>query len=311
MRLLDWAFILSGVGIWPRYIEPRLLYTRHHTVAIEGLKAPLRILHLSDLHMRASMPCSFMKKLSRKCLAAKPDLILITGDFISCGKMEDPLRLKTFLKGLKAPLGVFAVLGNHDFAEYLSKDHRAICDWNEKRGVIFKRVIRKIFGKTTPETISQRAQTTPPHPLLLDLLAECQITLLQNHSVKLAWGGGMINLVGICEKWAGRSVPDVAYAQYDASCPGLVIFHNPDLFDRLRHHAGDLFLAGHTHGGQINLPILAGKLAGLENRRYARGHHRRGRQHLFVNHGLGSHYPCRFFSPPEIVLFECQPKASI
>ncbi len=92
--------------------------------------------------------------------------------------------------------------------------------------------------------------------------------------------------------------------------PRIVLAHFPDHFDRLTALHADIFLAGHTHGGQIcfpgGIPILRHD---TQPRCFCRGYSRRGKTHYIVNHGLGySMWPIRAFCPPEIILITLKGK---
>ena len=87
----------------------------------------------------------------------------------------------------------------------------------------------------------------------------------------------------------------------------LVLTHQPQLFDRFKHHGSMLVLAGHTHGGQIRLPFLPVLYAPGQGifPRYGKGFYYYGEAVLYVSRGVGTTYfPLRFLSRPEIAVFE-------
>ncbi|HXF28822.1 MAG TPA: metallophosphoesterase, partial [Chlamydiales bacterium] len=124
-RLWDLWCVASIIGIWPRFIEPRLLFTTEKTLAIPTLAAELsglKLLHISDLHYSSYTSRNFLERILARIQQLQPDLIVFTGDCITYAELEDEALLKEFLTQLSlvAPLGTYAVLGNHDYSDYVS-----------------------------------------------------------------------------------------------------------------------------------------------------------------------------------------------
>ena len=123
--------IVSVIGVWPCFIEPQWLKIK--SVDLDPLSFPselhgIKLLHFSDLHWNSIFPLGLEKKMTRRINALKPDLILFSGDFLCRSKLENPSRLKAFLESLKANIGCFAVLGNHDYAEYVTVNEKGDYD---------------------------------------------------------------------------------------------------------------------------------------------------------------------------------------
>jgi len=130
-------------------------------------------------------------------------------------------------------------------------------------------------------------------------LESAGVVVLENQAHEVALGGCRLWLVGVGDLWEGK--PDVAraFAAVDNGLPALALTHNPDLFPRMPARAS-LLVAGHTHGGQVVLPLI-GRPVVPANERYAIGHVVEGGRHLFVTPGIGtSILPVRFGVPPEI-----------
>src|SRR3984957_2470211 len=129
--IVDFLATCSIVGIWPRFIEPRLLKTTelhweldkeaHH---LDGL----RIVHLTDLHFHERIPQTFLDKIVRHVNRLKPDLILFTGDFLCYSHIEDPKKLSSFLCHFETSHGCYCSFGNHDYANYVTLSHEGIYD---------------------------------------------------------------------------------------------------------------------------------------------------------------------------------------
>lgn len=112
-RLLTLAGLGAAIS-YPLFIEPRWLDVTHNTVHIPGLHRPLRLLHLSDLHYGFRIPLSLIHEAITLGLAQKPDLICLTGDYVTNNWFDHPLLLLDPLRRLTRVAPTFAVLGNHD-----------------------------------------------------------------------------------------------------------------------------------------------------------------------------------------------------
>lgn len=306
-RLWDLWCLVSLVGIWPRFIEPRLLFTTHTTIPIAQLPRELeglKIVQISDLHYSEATPQHFLGRISKRVLALKPDLIVFTGDFLSYSTLPEAMRLKAFLQTLSAPLGTFAVYGNHDYSEYVSlgSDGRFRRVQSELPAIM--RGLGRLFSVS--ETPNEGAIVRAPIEesiALKTLLQESGIRLLHNETLQIGKKNGRINLTGLGDYMAGQCQPSIGFSNYDPRMPGIVLSHNPDSYDTLEHYPGDLILCGHTHGGQVNLPFIWKKVTPLKNKMFKSGLFRLANRYLYVNRGLGATFPFRWFAPPEIALF--------
>ena len=133
------------------------------------------------------------------------------------------------------------------------------------------------------------------------------VTMLVNQSLELRHGGDTIWLVGLddphyygCDDLPGalRGVPEETFK--------VLLVHTPELLAEAEASGVDLYLCGHTHGGQICLPFIGPLISGANcPRRYVRGAWRYKRMQGYTSAGVGvSVVPARFFCPPEIVLIE-------
>lgn len=259
------AAVLALTG-WATIAEPNLLVVREVKVNPPQWSGPaLRVALVSDIHVGA--PWSGLDRLHEivdATNAAKPDLILLLGDFdineITGGERIGESVWTAVLGELSAPLGTYAVLGNHDW-------------WNNE-----------------PEIRSQ--------------LEQHGIPVLENESVAMSHNGVPFYLAGIGDSITHHDNVPASLQNIPANAEILAMTHAPDVFGSLNPRV-DLLVAGHTHGGQVDLPIL-GTLAWTEP--YVYGPYSRGNQRLHVTSGLGmSIYPVRFGVPPEIVMLSLQP----
>jgi len=307
--LLDIGLLLSIVGIWSRFIEPSLLFTKRLTLSLPLLKEEVTLLHFSDLHIGPHLSDAFLRKLSRKINALPKDLILFTGDFLSFSTLSDKERLIRFLSSLKAPCGFFAVLGNHDYNQYVFINDEGFYDCtNQSQSPL--RLLTKLFERTTPiqKKFTPRLNALTPHEELLDCLKKSSVQLLHNQTTQIPLKKGALNLTGLGEYSANQLNASLAFTGYNRELPGIVLIHNGDGFKQLPLDQGNLILSGHTHGGQINLPYFREKLTRLEDPQYLHGlFSLPSGKKAFVSRGVGSAYPCRFLSPPEIVHLTLRP----
>lgn len=132
------------------------------------------------------------------------------------------------------------------------------------------------------------------------VLEAAGITVLQNQAHLARLRGCRVWIAGIGDLMEGTPDIDAAFARVRGQEPVLVLTHNPDIFPRIPRRAA-LTVAGHTHGGQIRLPLAGRPIVPLESRRYAAGHVVEDGRHLFVSTGIGtSIVPVRLGVAPEI-----------
>jgi hypothetical protein len=131
------------------------------------------------------------------------------------------------------------------------------------------------------------------------------ITLLEDASAEIGSAGRRFWLAGVSDYWEGRHDVAAALSRIPASDPIIVFTHNPDVFPDIPARVA-LTVAGHTHGGQVNIPLLGPPIVPSKfGQRYAAGHVVEDGRHLFVSTGTGtSILPVRFRVPPEITLLE-------
>jgi hypothetical protein len=270
------GLVLLGTGLWVFWIEPASLVVREHRIAVPGWPAgaPIRIALLSDLHVGSphNGP-GRLRAVVRRVNAARPQIVLLAGDFVIhrvlFGTFVPPETTGEILRDLRAPLGVYAVLGNHDYG----LNARRVAAALRAGGVlVLEDQAVRIGGEFVPAT-------TPPF-----------------------W------LVGVSDLLRGPHDLDGALTQVTDDAPVLLFTHNPDLFPEVPERVG-LTLAGHTHGGQVHIPLVGRPIVPSRyGSRYAAGLVvERGRR-LFVTTGVGtSIVPVRFFVPPEIALLSVVP----
>lgn len=305
-KLFDALCIISLFGIWPRFCVPRIVKIEKIELPIPHLAQELKglkIVQLSDLHLKKSMRKKFLDRLVFKIESLKPDLIVLTGDFICYATLDDRQVLTHFLSRLSAPLGSFAILGNHDYAKATSVNAKGEYDIMRDDSFEIFRGLYRLFHKTTlAKRVTKDAYLTGFHEGLLRAIDEAKVQLLHNKTVQIEHRGKKFNLTGLGEYVLGKNRPDVAFKSYDPSLPGIVLAHNPDSIPSLLKHPGSVILCGHTHGYQVNIPWIRERICLLENQEFARGLHQKEGKWIYINRGVSSAFELRLRSYPEITL---------
>ncbi len=236
--------------------------TRHRVVmphlppALNGL----RVAQLSDFHRSRLTSDAVIREAVACARRERPDLIVLTGDFVN----DDPADIAPCMEMLAplmqpgiAPLGVYAVPGNHDVKAGLERIRQAL----EALGIVY----------------------------------------LCNRNHRLANG---LWLVGLDEDWYGTPDVNAAFADVPPDAPVLVLAHNPGEADLVADRECIVF-SGHTHGGQVRVPILTARaLKWIKAKHYRAGWYTTGKAQLYVNRGIGNaDVPFRFLCPPEVAFF--------
>ncbi len=302
-RLWDIFCLFSIVGIYPRWIEPNLLTIQRYGMPIKNLSPSLkglRIVQFSDLHFHQKSSQWFLRRLSKKINSLQADLLVFTGDFLCRSKLESPEVLIEFLNSLQAKEGYFAILGNHDYAFPISRDqeggYRIV---EEEENLLLKGF--KLLWKPKKNIPPKKIHAVPLHKKLLELLKKTPFKLLHNETQTLFIKGEPISVCGLGEYMAGQCIPSL-----NSLHPLVVLLHNPDGVDLLKNMGADLILCGHTHGAQVNLPFIWKRLCDLEQPQFKRGLHHLENGYLYVNRGVGGLPKFRWFSIPEITVFELE-----
>jgi predicted MPP superfamily phosphohydrolase len=259
--------LLLGVGVWSFFIEPNRLVIHEEVIQIDNWPkelSGLRIAIISDIHTGAPfVNDNKLREIVARTNQLNPDLVVLLGDYMSPNSWHshrvEPEVTAAGLKDLRAPLGVYSVLGNHDW-------------WyngNKVRAAFVQNGIR----------------------------------VLENETAEIKWRTSSFWLVGLADLWTRPQRIQETLSKIPDGSTIIAISHNPDIFPRLPRNV-QLLLAGHTHGGQVNVPIIGRPIEPSDfGQRYAAGHVWEDGHHLFVTTGIGtSILPIRFRVPPEIVL---------
>jgi predicted MPP superfamily phosphohydrolase len=249
-------------------LEPEWLETGRHEIRTGIPGQPVKILHLSDFHASWCVSLAYIQQAIKHGLQLQPDLICVTGDFIT-QLFDDVDGYSRVLARLKGSVPVYASLGNHDGGDWARRHHGH-----------------------------------PDTTWVCNLLDKSGIELLENRAMDLRIKDRAIRLVGLGDLHARRLRPEEAFSS-DASAPApysIVLSHNPDAKELLARYPWDLMLCGHTHGGQLWLPLIGAPFAPVVDTRFIAGLYRWNNRWIHITKGVGNIWGLRFNCRPEVSL---------
>ena len=264
------ALALGTDGVFFEANDPQLVRLE---IPLERLPAALdgfTIAQLSDLHYDEHFSATPIRKAVSTVNSLQPDLIALTGDFVTIPAFSDYLHnakkgaaavepCALAIAPLRARYGVFAILGNHD--------HDSDPD----------RVIEALSGQG--------------------------IQFLRNASAQVEARGSRLWLAGVDDVLTGKPDLDVGLKGIPRSEPVVLLAHEPDYADQTAAYPVDLQLSGHSHGGQIRFPLIGAPFLPDLAKKYPWGLRRIGPLTLYTNVGLGTiRIAARLNCPPEITL---------
>lgn len=241
----------------------------------------LKIIQISDIHSGSYVSTSHLEEAVKLIDQHKPDIIFFTGDLVNDKAAETDLYIEVLSK-IKAPMGVFSTLGNHDYGDYVK--------W---------------------PTVESKAQNLTD---MKNVHAQLGWKLLMNEHIPLKRGDSEIAILGI-ENWGGNfhfpKYGDLkkAHAGTEKYPVKLLLSHDPSHWNlqvKEEFKDIDVTFSGHTHGGQfgIEIPGFRWSLSQYAYKQWA-GLYNQQNQYLYVNRGLGFlGYPGRVGISPEITVME-------
>lgn len=271
---LTFLIVVQTIGsvalLWGAVFEPfrlRLSHLEIYSQHMPPAARPLRLLHISDLHVER------LTRRERKLLElveeADPDLILITGDYLNLSYNRDPV----------------------------AQEH-----------------VRELLRELSARLGVFAVMGSPPVDLRTEvpgLFKDLDIRLLVDDFELIDLGDGRrLTLLGLdCSHHipTDAAALDALVAIAPNSMPRILLYHAPDLMPQASKHKLDLYLCGHTHGGQVRLPGLGAILTSSQyGKRYEMGLYSQGQTQMYVSRGVGmeglSAPRVRFLAPPEITL---------
>jgi predicted MPP superfamily phosphohydrolase len=241
----------------------------------------LKIGHLSDIHSGSFWDMEAVKRGVAKMMAEKPDIIFFTGDLVNSLSDEMNDDYIAIFGSLKAPMGVYSILGNHDYGDY----HQ----WPDKTTFGVGNNMQSDKSHMSPMQIANLEK-------LMSIHASMGWELLLNENRVLQKGEDKIALIGV-ENYGARGrfarygKLDVAYAGIEDLPVKILLSHDPSHWDsqvRKLYKDIDLTLSGHTHGAQFGIEAAGFKWSPIKYmyKQWA-GIYKEEGQYLYVNRGFG------------------------
>ena len=286
---LSWLGLAAGgtlFGSWVYGFTNKYNYqVKRIQLAYDNLPAAfkgLKIVHISDIHSGSFTDKNAVAHGVEKIMAQQPDIILFTGDIVN-DRAEEMEEYKEVFNKLKAPMGVYSTLGNHDYGDYVTWPYKGLTKEQNLENV------KKVH-------------------------TEMGWRLLMNEHVVLEKGGEEIALLGI-ENWSNKArFPkhgrmDLAHAGTEKYPFKILMSHDPSHWDaqvKRDYNDVDLTLSGHTHGMQFGVELPGFKWSPVQYMyKQWDGLYEENKQKLYVNPGYGFiGYPGRVGILPEITVIE-------
>jgi predicted MPP superfamily phosphohydrolase len=270
------ALSVAALGLYATEIERHFIEVVDQTFHIAGLPEAFhgfRIAQISDIHLEWFTEDFLLREAVRKVNALKPDLVLTTGDYIT-----------------NNPSGP-------DNRAYAAMPH---CG----------EILRGLKCPLRYSVLGNHDAHVDP-AAVTSMLATYDMNPLVNRYVAIERGSQHIWISGLDDVEAGS--PDIGIAVPEKpDAPVIMMCHEPDHTDAISRHPRaphiDLVLSGHSHGGQVRMPLFGAITLPPLGEKYSMGRYRLGNIQLYVNRGLGTvGLPVRFDCPPEITHITLQP----
>jgi predicted MPP superfamily phosphohydrolase len=266
------GFLAScAVPFYSYFAEPRWVETIQLELSFARLPAAfdgMRILQFSDVHYGFFYNSTHLNKLISTINTLKPDMIVFTGDFFDgevVPYIQECVEALTNLNS--APLGLYAVMGNHDY--YSGYDRSA---------------------------------------QVIEVYKAGGFKLLRNESIRIKRDGKSIQIAGVDDLFWGQPNLEQTFLKTDPKLFTLFLAHESGFADQATDYPYDLQLSGHSHGGQVRLPLLGAVITPPGGKKYVQGlhtlHHTASTKMIYTNRGIGTtQIPIRFLCRPEITVF--------
>ena len=257
---------VGGVSAYGNLVEAWDYEVTETAVAVKDLPEAFegfRIAQVSDVHHGRLVPIDEVRRVVGLANAARADMVALTGDYTtSLREYVEPCA--EALGELRAPEGVWAVLGNHD---------------------------HQTDGPLTRQALARRG-----------------IQVLTNANTELRRGADSLRLAGVDDWGWGKADFALAMRGVDASRPSVLLSHEPMALDVPETRGVSLILSGHTHGGQVVLPLVGAPAAYVwKHLKYLRGMYESGGTRLYVSRGTGViGLPVRVGARPEVAVLRLQ-----
>lgn len=279
--------ILGGAGsIYATLIEPRSLRVRRYSLPFRDLPPEFdgfRVVQISDTHLGRRVGAEFLRHVVDAAVSLEPDAYLLTGDYVHAGTSDLDLAVELFRPlvrgGESRP--TFGVLGNHDWYA----DAHALSRMFTDAGI--------------------------------HMIDNDRLFLDAGGRVHREPNGGALCIAGLGDLIGDAVLPGRALDGVPSAMPRLVLAHNPDTAELVEIARGgrriDAMFSGHTHGGQVSLPLIGPPVTlSRHGRKYIGGVVEGPACRVVMSRGIGtSVLPVRFGVPPELVEVTLRPSAGV
>ncbi len=271
LRLMAAAAVApAALGVYGTQIEPFWLDVHEFPIAIKGLPASFegfRLVLISDLHAGPAVPFGYLEGVIGRVIGLRPDAVAVCGDVVDHTLLWVQ-KSADLLSRISVPL--VACPGNHDYHEGRSGTD----------GEIWRTDIANALG----EAMARHGQR-----------------LLRNSATSIDHADGRLRFTGLEDWYSNRFSAQEAFAGLNTDEPVIALSHNPDTAMTLDHFRPSLILCGHTHGGQVRIPLVGAPLIPISDRRFDQGYFRLPRSQMYVSRGVGYVKRVRFCCRPEVV----------
>lgn len=259
---------LSGWG-YSKLVEPGWIEVVQIALKLPRLSpsfSGFRLVQISDLHMGGWMDRERLQRVIQLAVDQSPDLVVITGDFVTGHSWN--VSLQASLEDLVQELSA------------LTEQHTTLA----------------VLGNHDYWTDASAVRAA---------LGTCGILELGNDVYSLSNGSEQLHIAGVDDIWEGRDQLDAVLEKLPASGAAILLAHEPDFADRSAETGRfDLQLSGHSHGGQVVLPVLGPPVLPRFGRKYPAGLYQVKGMYQYTNRGVGMIAPyVRFNCRPEITVF--------
>ncbi len=269
--MLSVVLIIIALLLYSRYIGTSGLYIKEYKITNSNIPDSmhgLKIVHISDIHYGKITFEKELKVLVEKVNLVKPDLIIFSGDLIDkdtnlTGEMAD--QISSILKEMKATIGKYAIKGNHDYKfeqwDFILENSGFI-DLDDTYDTIYK--------------------------------GSNDYILLSGISTNLHGNTKIEEKIATTEQYLEAITEEALKPKYK-----ILVIHEPDYIDDINMDNFDLILAGHSHNGQVTLPVIGAIILPPGSKKYYKPHYKINNTNLYISSGIGvSTVSFRLFNHP-------------
>lgn len=253
------AILVASILLYARYIATSNIRVHEYKITNSNIPIPmhgLKIVHISDIHYGRIIKEKELKKLVQKINQTKPDLVILSGDLIDkdtklTGEMAD--QISSILKEIDATVGKYAIKGNHDYGfqqwDFILENSDFI-DLNDTYDTIYK--------------------------------GGNQYLLLTGISTNLMGEKTLEEKIAPTNQFLASISEDGIQPSYK-----ILVLHEPDWVDNLNPNDFDLILAGHSHNGQVRLPLIGPLFLPKGAKKYYEPYYKIDETDLYISNGIG------------------------